>query len=192
MSSGPPSSCEFDVAFPGHTLLQMGHPGIGPCISTLAAGSDQATAAPATSTSWGADFVKSGSQLTSESHSTDWLNHDVQVAIARYFSRNLSEEVLKGMGQKASQGVFPARAPIGYRNVERDGRGVIEPDEALSLLVRRFFEWYATGEHSLGEADAQGVPVRRARALRWLWRGDGGREQEGRAVHLLRLLQVSG
>ncbi|CEI28254.1 Recombinase [Propionibacterium freudenreichii] len=81
------------------------------------------------------------------------LLHGIMSTIAEFYSRNLANEVAKGMTQKASTGGTVACAPIGYLNVhKRDelGRDVptvdLDPDRAA--LVRWAFEAYATGNYS--------------------------------------------
>ena len=51
------------------------------------------------------------------------------------------------MREKASQGIFPGHAPFGYRN-NKDER-TIEIDPEDSRIVRRMFELYTTGAHTL-------------------------------------------
>jgi site-specific DNA recombinase len=52
--------------------------------------------------------------------------------------------------EKAQQGQWPARAPLGYRNVTNSyGKRVIQPDPEQAPLVATLFEWCAAGQHSL-------------------------------------------
>ncbi len=78
----------------------------------------------------------------------------ILAAIAEFYSANLSQEIKKGMAEKARQGRWPSQAPLGYRNVRIDGTGrrgeaVIVPDQERAPLVRQAFELYATGEWPL-------------------------------------------
>jgi hypothetical protein len=80
---------------------------------------------------------------------------------------NLAEEVRKGMREKAEQGIWPLRAPVGYRNFTGPtGKKAIEPDPETAPIVRRMFESYATGRHSLKEiaeqAENAGLVFRRS------------------------------
>ncbi|MGK4187075.1 hypothetical protein AB0X98_02655 [Rothia koreensis] len=43
--------------------------------------------------------------------------HGIMASIAEFYSRNLAQEVAKGLVQKATIGGTPRRAPIGYLNV---------------------------------------------------------------------------
>ena len=48
-----------------------------------------------------------------ESRSQDKFMHDIPVAVAKHYVENLKEEVKKGMREKAEEGIYPGRAPIG-------------------------------------------------------------------------------
>lgn len=74
---------------------------------------------------------------------------DMKVAIAKFYSQNLSEEVKKGQKEMLAQGRFPTRAPIGYKTEGETGRKTHVIDEATSRKVKQMFEWYATGNYSL-------------------------------------------
>lgn len=81
------------------------------------------------------------------------LLHGIMSTIAEFYSRNLANEVAKGMTQKAATGGTVGRAPLGYLNVhKRDelGRDVptVIPDPDRAALVRWAFEAYATGNYS--------------------------------------------
>src|SRR5205807_1370957 len=54
------------------------------------------------------------------------LLHGIMSSIAEFYSRNLANEVLKGLVQKAKSGGTPGKAPLGYKNVRsfEDGREV--------------------------------------------------------------------
>jgi len=42
--------------------------------------------------------------------------HDVHVAVAKFCSENLRQEVKKGIREKAEQGIYPTHAAFGYQN----------------------------------------------------------------------------
>ena len=92
-------------------------------------------------------LVKEGRVISKESRSQDKFMHDIHVAVAKHYVENLKEEVKKGMREKAEQGIYPGRAPIGYRNNSATRTIDLDPDRAP--MVRSIFELYATGEHSL-------------------------------------------
>lgn len=111
-------------------------------------------------------FVKENVVLSPDSHSSERFMHGIKVLMARQYVDNLSEEVKKGMLEKAEQGIWPSRAPIGYINIERpDGKKVIVPDPECAEIITRMFENYAKGTLSLEEvgelAMAEGLPLKR-------------------------------
>ena len=58
-------------------------------------------------------LVKENRVVGKDSRSQDKFMHDIHVAVAKHYSENLKEEVIKGMREKASQGIYPGRAPFG-------------------------------------------------------------------------------
>ncbi len=114
-------------------------------------------------------FVKEGVVLSRNSRSSEKFMHGIKVLMAKNYIDNLSEEVRKGMQEKAEQGIWPSFAPLGYRNVAGpNGKRLIEPDPELAPLIARLFEWYATGTLSLREvarkARAEGLSIRKSGA----------------------------
>jgi site-specific DNA recombinase len=90
---------------------------------------------------------KEGQVISKNSKSQAKLVHGIQLVIARNYIENLREEVKKGMREKAEQGSYPSRPPLGYRNnkLERS----IEIDPAKALMAKRMFELYSSGQYSL-------------------------------------------
>lgn len=94
-------------------------------------------------------LVKEGELLNRESKSHQKLVHGFKLLMAKNYSDNLSEEVSKGMLEKARGGDFPVRAPVGYLNDRNERRVVIDPVRAP--LIRQAFELYGTGNYSLSD-----------------------------------------
>ena len=100
-------------------------------------------------------FEDAGVRLVSTSENIDqtpggMLLHGIMSSIAEFYSRNLANEVIKGMGEKARNGGTLGKAPLGYINVrarDENGREVrtIALDEERAPLVRLAFTEYATG-----------------------------------------------
>src|ERR1700756_4662155 len=90
---------------------------------------------------------KEGQVISKDSKSQAKLVHGIQVVIARNYIENLREEVRKGMREKAEQGIYPSRPPIGYQNNKLER--TIEVDPRKAPLARRMFDLYASGRHSL-------------------------------------------
>jgi site-specific DNA recombinase len=92
-------------------------------------------------------LVKEGRIISKDSRSQDKFMHDIHVAVAKNYVENLKEEVKKGMREKAEQGIYPGRAPFGYKNNSLTRS--IEVHETKAPIVKRIFELYATGNCSL-------------------------------------------
>jgi site-specific DNA recombinase len=92
-------------------------------------------------------YAKVGSVYSKDAKAQTKFMQDIELATSTYYSNNLSEEVIKGMTEKAAQGFYPGRAPFGYRN-NRETRN-IEPSAETSRIVKRAYELYATGQYSL-------------------------------------------
>jgi site-specific DNA recombinase len=98
-------------------------------------------------------FAKEGVILSGDSRSSEKFMHGIKVLMAKNYIDNLSEEVRKGMQEKAEQGIWPTVAPFGYRNVAGpDGKRIIEVNHEVAPIIARIFEWYATGQYSLKDA----------------------------------------
>ena len=101
-------------------------------------------------------FEEAGVRLISTSENIDqtpggMLLHGIMSSIAEFYSRNLANEVIKGMGEKARNGGTLGKAPLGYMNVRaRDEHGrevrTVALDEERAPLVRLAFTEYATGQ----------------------------------------------
>jgi DNA invertase Pin-like site-specific DNA recombinase len=102
---------------------------------------------------------QAGVTLVSTSENIDetpsgMLMHGIMSSIAEFYSRNLANEVTKGMVQKASVGGTVSRAPLGYKNVHvtdelgRSNRSV-ELDLGRAHLVTWAFYRYAEGDATL-------------------------------------------
>ena len=101
-----------------------------------------------------------GARLVSTSENIDQtpgglLMHGIMSSIAEFYSKNLANEVVKGMSQKARSGGTIGKAPIGYLNVRKVINGVesrtVDIDPERAPLVRWAFEEYAKGETSMAQ-----------------------------------------
>jgi len=94
-------------------------------------------------------LVKEGQIISKDAKSQAKLIHGMQLVLARNYIENLREEVKKGMREKAEQGIYPGRAPFGYRNNRADRTIEIHPVNAP--IVTKIFELYASGQYSLSK-----------------------------------------
>ncbi len=94
-------------------------------------------------------LTKENEIVSKKSKSGQKFIHGIKVLVAKNFIDNLSEEVQKGMTEKASQGLFPSCAPIGYLN--NTIKKTIEPDPMKASLIKKAFELASTGQYSISK-----------------------------------------
>jgi len=92
---------------------------------------------------------KEGQVIGKDAKSQAKLVHGIQLVIARNYIENLREEVKKGLREKAAQGLYPGRAPFGY--CTNPQTRTLEPCPEESPVIRRIYELYASGQHSLAD-----------------------------------------
>jgi site-specific DNA recombinase len=80
------------------------------------------------------------------------LIEGIIASLSEFYSGNLALEIRKGQQQKLKSGWWPAKAPVGYRNVRTEGErreARIEIHPEHGPLILEAFEFYATGEWPL-------------------------------------------
>ncbi len=96
-------------------------------------------------------LIKESEVLSPDSKSHQKLLHGIKVVMAKGFIDNLSEEIKKGMQEKAEQGLYPSFAPLGYVNAICNGKKHIQPDPEMAPFVQKLFQLYSTKNFSLLE-----------------------------------------
>lgn len=81
------------------------------------------------------------------------LSADIQAVVAAHYSRNLREEVKKGIYGRLKQGFYPLRAPIGY--LDQGAAKAKTADPVRAPLVREAFKLYSSGRFSLPQLDEE-------------------------------------
>ena len=120
---------------------------------------------------------KEGVVLSRESRSSEKFMHGIKVLMAKNYIDNLSEEARKGMQEKAEQGIWPTKSPLGYRNVAGpDGKKIIAVDPEVAPIVSKIFEWYATGQYALKEV------ALKAREAGFIYRRTGAIYRSARCI----------
>ena len=94
-------------------------------------------------------FVKESFIVNKNTRAHENLVWDMKVAIARFYTNNLSEEVRKGQKEKIAQGWLPTKPPLGYKTIGDKGHKIHIIDEEKAPLIRKMFELYSTGNYSL-------------------------------------------
>lgn len=101
-------------------------------------------------------FVKEHEILGENASSHQKFVHGLKVLMAKNFIDNLREETKKGLRERAAEGLFPNRAPYGYKNVRNErGKSVIEINEETAPFIKRAFEIYSRGDISIRDTATQ-------------------------------------
>ena len=69
--------------------------------------------------------------------------------MASFYTEQQSVDVRGGLERRVQTGLFPNKAPYGYRNVRIDGRSVVQIEQEDSPKVRRIHDLYAYEGHTL-------------------------------------------
>ncbi len=95
-------------------------------------------------------FIKERMILAKESESREIMSWNMNVLLANSYTLSLSDNVRRSLNFNWSIGKWQGFAPIGYKNQRisnKESNIIIDPDRAP--LVRKLFEAYALGTHTL-------------------------------------------
>ena len=97
-------------------------------------------------------LVKENEIIGKDASSHQKFIHGIKVLMAKNYIDNLSEEVRKGLKEKAESGIYPcSHPPLGYILKKREGeKSILTIDEKNKELAKSIFEFYSTGLYSLG------------------------------------------
>lgn len=69
--------------------------------------------------------------------------------MASFYTEQQSVDVREGLARRVQEGWFVSRGPYGYRNIRKDGRGMVEIDPVPAENVKRIFHLFAYENHTL-------------------------------------------
>lgn len=92
-------------------------------------------------------FSRTGKVFDRNSGSEDEFMFDIEVAVAKKMSNDISRKTKMGMLEKAEQGFYPSVAPVGYKNNLLTH--LIEVDAERAVFIRKAFAMMASGSYSL-------------------------------------------
>lgn len=104
-------------------------------------------------------FVYEGMVISCESSPGQLLLYDIQTAIATYQSRVTGADTKRNMRKKAEQGLWPSRAPFGYRNVSKNKVKLIVPDEKQANLYKQLHKVAREGDHTLSSLTGEAIKL---------------------------------
>lgn len=73
---------------------------------------------------------------------------NIFASVAEWESEVNGQRTKDALRQKYSEGWWPGWAQIGYKNVKKGGKRIVEIDPVISRLVKETFELYSTGNYS--------------------------------------------
>ena len=92
-------------------------------------------------------FSRTNKTFNRDSGSDDEFMFDIEVAVAKKMSNDISRKARMGMLEKAEQGEYPSASPIGYVNNTQTHTIAIDPER--SPYLKMAFQEMATGNYSL-------------------------------------------
>ena len=90
-------------------------------------------------------FSRTNKVYNKESNPDDEFMMDIEVAVAKKMSNDISRKTTMGMTEKAEEGIYPSNTPLGYLNKE----GKVELDPINAPLIKMMFQQVASGAYSL-------------------------------------------
>jgi len=94
-------------------------------------------------------FVKENFIVSQDTKAHENLVWDMKVAIARFYTNNLSEEVKKGQKAKIEAGWLPSGNKLGYKVIGETGHKTHIPDKKIAPYIKRAFELYNSGNYTI-------------------------------------------
>ena len=95
--------------------------------------------------------ARDGLRLTAQSPIEDWLRWDLFNNLNEKFIKDHTRNVMDGTIKRIESGLFPGKAPIGYKNFRphEDATSTFVVDNETASFVRRAFELFATARYSV-------------------------------------------
>lgn len=82
---------------------------------------------------------------------SDHLILQIHFGMANQYSRNLSQNVRRGLNHKCERGEYPRPAPIGYESYGLIGQRLMRPHPYEGQLVKKAYQLASTGGKSLAQ-----------------------------------------
>ena len=92
-------------------------------------------------------FSRTNKAFDKNSGADDEFMFDIEVAVAKKMSNDISKKTQMGMLEKAEQGLYPSNAPLGYKN--NKVTHLIDVDQEIAPFIKRAFSLFSSGSYSL-------------------------------------------
>ena len=80
-------------------------------------------------------LIKENRKIGIDASPYEQMAHDFQVMMARNYILNLSAETKKGVQERANQGLYPCKPPIGYKMAQVNNRKTMVLDEKQAPYI---------------------------------------------------------
>ncbi|MGE3684698.1 MAG: recombinase family protein [Bdellovibrionales bacterium] len=95
--------------------------------------------------------ARDGLKLNAHSPIEDWMRWDLFNCLNEKYIKDHTRNVMDGTIKRIENGLFPGKAPMGYKNFRphENGESTFVIDEVTAPYVRRAFELFASGRYSI-------------------------------------------
>ncbi len=95
-------------------------------------------------------FVSDGQVINSNMSAVAKFQFGMSLGLAKYYSDAISDNVKRAFEKLRAEGKKTGQARIGYKNItEENGKKTIVLDKEKASLVKKIFELYSLGNHSI-------------------------------------------
>lgn len=94
-------------------------------------------------------FTRTNKIYDRDSSPDDEFVMDIEVAVAKKMSNDISRKTKMGLNQKAEEGIYPGNAPTGYLNKAINNENIIVVDPINAPFIVMLFNKVASGSYSL-------------------------------------------
>ena len=94
-------------------------------------------------------FVKENFVVSQNTRAHENFVWDMKVAMARFYTNNLSEEVKKGLKAKLESGWIPSPPKLGYKTIGEQGHKIHVIDKDKAKYIKKTFELYNSGNYTI-------------------------------------------
>lgn len=95
-------------------------------------------------------FVSDGQIINSQLSAVEKFNFSISLGLAKYYSDAISDNVKRAQEQMLRMGTYPSKCSYGYKRVPTGkDKTEIVIDEFASQIIKKAYEWYATGSYSI-------------------------------------------
>ncbi len=93
-------------------------------------------------------FASENLVINKDISAAEKFQFNMSLGLAKYYSDAISDNVKRALEQKLRNGEWLNKAPVGYINIDEDGKKTVVPDPSRRGFIPRIFDLYISG-HSM-------------------------------------------